>query len=62
MTEQLHAVGFETRTIGPLVLITPVLRRIAFFARQSITTAPLLDRVILRIAAILAAHKFAYCV
>src|SRR5438105_15785773 len=28
MTIQLHEVEFETRTIGPLVLTTPVLRRL----------------------------------
>lgn len=30
MIEQLHGVEFETRTIGPLVLTTPVLRRLGF--------------------------------
>src|SRR2546426_7859107 len=30
MATQLHEVEFETRTIGPLVLTTPVLRRLDF--------------------------------
>ena len=30
MARQLHEVEFETRTIGPLVLTTPVLRRLGF--------------------------------
>lgn len=30
MVEQLREVEFETRTIGPLVLITPVLQRLKF--------------------------------
>lgn len=30
MVEQLHEVEFETRTIGPLVLTTPVLQRLGF--------------------------------
>jgi hypothetical protein len=30
MATQLHEVEFETRTIGPLVLTTPVLRRLNF--------------------------------
>jgi hypothetical protein len=30
MATQLHEVEFETRTIGPLVLTTPVLRRLGF--------------------------------
>ena len=30
MTTQLHEVECETRTIGPLVLTTPVLRRLGF--------------------------------
>lgn len=30
MTEQLHEVEFETRTIGPLVLTAPVLQRLGF--------------------------------
>ena len=30
MAPQLHEVEFETRTIGPLVLTTPVLRRLDF--------------------------------
>ena len=30
MATQLHEVEFETRTIGPLVLTTPVLQRLEF--------------------------------
>src|SRR5262245_48471347 len=30
MAKQLHEVEFETRTIGPLVLTTPMLRRLGF--------------------------------
>lgn len=30
MIEQLREVEFETRTIGPLVLTTPVLQRLSF--------------------------------
>ena len=30
MAIQLHEVEFETRTIGPLVLTVPVLRRLGF--------------------------------